>query len=41
MFLESFSVPLMVIQRENLNGKFRSFIVRILLRKDNTYNKVF
>ena len=37
MFLGGFSVPLTL----NLNSKFRSFLVRILSRKDNTDNKVF
>ena len=29
-----------LIQTVNLNNKFSSFLVRILVRKDNTYNKV-
>ena len=41
MFLGDFSVPLTVIQIVNLDSKFRSFLVRILVRKDNTDNKVF
>ena len=41
MFLGGFSVLLTVIQTVNLNSKFRSFLVRILIRKDNTDNKVF
>ena len=40
MFLAGFSVPLMVIQTVNLNSKFRSFLVRILVQEDNTENKV-
>ena len=38
MFLGDFSVPLTVIQTVSLNSKFRSFLVRILIRKDNTGN---
>ena len=34
-------MPLTVIQTVNLNSQFRSFLVRILIRKDNTNNKVF
>ncbi len=34
-------MPLTVIQTVNSNSKFRSFLVRILIRKDNTDNKVF
>ena len=41
MFLGGFSVPLTVIQTVNLNSKFHSFLVRILVRKDNTDNKIF
>ena len=41
MFLVGFSVPLTVIQTVNLNSKFRCFLVRILIRNDNTDNKVF
>ena len=33
-------MPLTVIQTVNLNSKFRSFLVRVLVRKDNTDNKV-
>ena len=40
MFLGGFGVSLTVIQTVNLNSKFRSFLVRILVRKDNTDNKV-
>ena len=40
MLLGGFSVPLTVIQTVNLNSKFCSFQVRILIRKDNTDNKV-
>ena len=29
------------IKRLSSNGKFRSFLVRILIQKDNTDNKVF
>ena len=32
---------LAVIQTISSNGKFHSFLVRILVRKDNTDNKVF
>ena len=35
MFLAGFSVP---FQTVSLNSKFRSFQVRILIRKDNTDN---
>ena len=41
MFLGSFSAPLTVIQTVSLNSKFRSFLVRTLIRKDNTDNKNF
>ena len=41
MFLGGVSAPLTVIQTVDLNSKFRSFRVRILVRKDNTDNKVF
>ena len=41
MFLGGFSLPLTVIQTVNLNSKFRRFLVRILVRKDNTDNKNF
>ncbi len=41
MFLGSFSVPLTVIQTVNLNSKFRSFLVWMLIRNDNTDNKAF
>ena len=41
IFLGGFSVPLTVIQTVNLNSKFRSFLVRIFVRKVNTDNKVF
>ena len=37
MFLGEFSVPLTVIS----NSKFRRFLVRILIQKDNTDNKIF
>ena len=35
MFLGGFSVSLTVIQTVSLNSKFRSFLVQILIRKDN------
>ena len=41
MFLGSFSVLLTVIQTVNLNSKFHSFLVRILIQKNNSDNKVF
>ena len=41
MFLGGFSISLTVIQTINLNSKFRSFLVRVLIRKDNTDNKDF
>ena len=41
MFLGGFSVPLTGIQNVSLNGKFGSFLVWILIQKDNTDNKVF
>ena len=41
MFLGGFSVLLTVIQTVNLNNKSPSFLVWILVRKDNTDNKVF
>ena len=41
MFLGDISVPLTVIQIVYLNNKIRSFLVRILIRKYNTDNKVF
>ena len=41
MFLGDFNVPLMVIQIVSLNSKLHSFLVRILVRKDNTDNKPF
>ena len=41
MFLGSFSGSLTVIQAVNLSRKFRSLQVRILVRKNNTDNKVF
>ena len=41
MFLGGFSVPLTVIQIVNLNSKFCSILVRILVRKDKRDNKVF
>ena len=36
MFLGGFSVPFTAIQTVSLNSKFRSLIVRILVRKDKT-----
>ena len=39
MFLGSFRVALTVIQTVDLNRKFHSFLVQILIRKDNTDNK--
>ena len=41
MFFGGFSVPLTVIQTVNLNSKFRSFLIQILIRKYNTDKKVF
>ena len=41
MFLGGFSVPLTVIQTVNLNSKVHSFLVWILIWKDNIDNKVF
>ena len=42
MFLRGFSVQYQtVIQTMSLNSKFRCFLVRILVRKDNTDDKVF
>ena len=40
-FLGDFSVLLTVIQTVSLNSKFHSFLVQILIQKDNTDNKVF
>ena len=39
--LGGFSVPLTLIQTVNLNSKFHSFLLRILIRKDNRDNKIF
>ena len=41
MFLGAFNVQLTVIQTVNLNSEFHSFLVRILVRKDNSDDKVF
>ena len=40
-FLGVFSAPLTVIQTISLYSKFSSFLVQILIRKDNKDNKVF
>ena len=41
MFLGSFTVPLNGKLKLSLNSKLRISLVRILVRKDNTDNKVF